>query len=75
MRMGDGSKAAAFTLALPKKSGLLNIQWTMDEDDRGAADTMKLEVDSSKTPLVLRKSATEVGTRKASLLCQCSRPT
>ena len=62
LRMGEGT-AAAFTLALPKKSGSLKIQWTMDENVKGVDDTMTLKVDSSKTPLVLRASATQHGSR------------
>ena len=62
VRLGN-AKAAEFTLALPKKTGSLQIQWSMDEDVRGADDTMTLQVDSSKTPLVLRASATQDGSR------------
>ena len=62
VRLGN-AKAAEFTLALPKKTGSLQIQWSMDENVKGVDDTMTLKVDSSKTPLVLRASATQHGSR------------
>ena len=60
--MGEG-EVAAFALALPKKSGSLKIQWTMDADPKGADDTMTMKVDSSETALVLGASATQRGSR------------
>ena len=48
LRMKQG-KNAVFTLALPRHLGSLKIEWRMDDDDKGADDTMTLKVCRSHT--------------------------